>query len=144
MYRFHIARKKIPHADENGNKVTPSKENGWKMEMFIFDVFCASKKMVALEVNREEEFSPLKNGSGAPKDSPETCLADLCRLHTKYIVRAGGAVAIENKESSKAPPMVEISPLTSYFGEDIESMVKGITFTVPTELKSETTLPARE
>lgn len=114
------------------------------MEMFIFDAFSASKKMVALEVNREEEFSPLKNGAGAPKDSPETCLADVCRLHTKYIVRAGGAIATDNKESSKNPPLVEISPLTSYAGEDIESLVKGKTFPVPTEIKLENTLPAHE
>jgi UDP-N-acetylglucosamine/UDP-N-acetylgalactosamine diphosphorylase len=83
--RFHIAKKKIPYADESGKKTDATKENGWKMEMFIFDVFQCSKKMVALECNREEEFSPLKNGPGAPKDSPETCLADVCRLYAKCI-----------------------------------------------------------
>lgn len=140
--RFHIARKKIPHADEKGVRTEPTKENGWKMEMFIFDTFQFAKKMVALEVNREEEFSPLKNGPGAPKDSPETCLADVCRLYAKYIIQAGGSVITDNK-ASKAPPVVEISPLVSYAGEDLESLVKNVTFTPPVEIKSDP-LSARE
>ena len=83
--RFHIAKKKIPYADESGKKTDATKENGWKLEMFIFDAFQCAKNMVALEINRDEEFSPLKNGPGAPKDSPETCLADVCRMYTKCI-----------------------------------------------------------
>lgn len=141
--RYHIAKKKIPHANEEGKRVEPPKENGWKLEMFIFDSFQYSKKMVALEVNREEEFSPLKNGAGAPKDSPETCLADTCRLYTKYIIKAGGSVITDNKASPKVPPVVEISPLVSYAGEDLEHLVKNITFTPPVEIKSDT-LSARE
>lgn len=141
--RFHIARKKIPFANENGERTEATKENGWKTEMFIFDTFQFSKKMVALECNREEEFSPLKNGPGAPKDSPETCLADICRLHTKYIIKAGGSVITDNKASPKTPPVVEISPLVSYAGEDLEPLVKNVTFTPPVEIKIDT-LSARE
>ncbi|KAH9958174.1 nucleotide-diphospho-sugar transferase, partial [Lactifluus volemus] len=37
---FHIARKKIPHvALPDGTSVKPTKPNGMKLEMFIFDVF---------------------------------------------------------------------------------------------------------
>lgn len=142
--RFHIAKKKIPYADEDGKKTDATKENGWKMEMFIFDVFQCAKKMVALEVNREDEFSPLKNGPGAPKDSPETCLADICRLYAKYIVKAGGSIAVDNKTSSKTAPVVEISPLVSYAGEDLESLVKNVTLTPPFELKGDSRDTARE
>jgi len=141
--RYHIARKKIPYANEEGVKTDATQENGWKMEMFIFDAFQFAKKMVALEVNREEEFSPLKNGPGAPKDSPETCLADLCQLYSKYIVKAGGSIITDNTASPKVPPMVEISPLVSYAGEDLELLVKNVTFTPPFEIKLDSG-PARE
>jgi len=43
-----------------------------------------------LEVAREEEFSPLKNGKGAPTDSPNTAQRDVFNLHYDYVVKAGG------------------------------------------------------
>ena len=49
------------------------------------------RKFAVLEVAREDEFSPLKNGKGQSKtDSPETAQRDLLNLHYNYIVKAGG------------------------------------------------------
>jgi len=122
--RYHVAKKKIPFADAQGKTTTPAKENGWKLELFIFDAFQYSEKMVAFEVKRGEEFSPLKNGAGmlVPKDSPETCLADLSRLYTSFIAKAGGFI--------QGDGLVEISPLRSYAGEGLEG-VAGNTYLVP-------------
>jgi hypothetical protein len=58
-------------------------------------------------------------------------------------VKAGGSIAVDNKTSSTKPPLVEISPLLSYAGEDLEPIVKNITFTPPCELKVDS-LVARE
>lgn len=41
------------------------------------------------EVRREDEFSPLKNGTG-DKDTPETCRRDLLQQHSRFIEQAGG------------------------------------------------------
>jgi hypothetical protein len=38
------------YADEFGNPTVPTENNGWKMELFIFDVFEFARNMVALEV----------------------------------------------------------------------------------------------
>lgn len=124
---YHVARKKIPFAGENGETITASKENGWKLERFIFDAFKFSKKMVAYEVRRDEEFSPLKNAAGmaVPKDSPETCLADVCRLHSRYLTNAGATIS-----DHTAPTLVEISPIVSYAGEDLE-FIAGKVFATP-------------
>ncbi|GAM25016.1 hypothetical protein SAMD00019534_081910 [Acytostelium subglobosum LB1] len=124
---YHVAFKKIPCADDAGQRINPDANNGWKMEMFVFDVFPYSKHMVCLEVDRSEEFSPLKNNAGmaVPKDSPETCLQDICRLHRRYIERAGGKLDDSNSN------LIEVSPLVSYAGESLESRVQGHQFTLP-------------
>jgi UDP-N-acetylglucosamine/UDP-N-acetylgalactosamine diphosphorylase len=38
-------------------------------------------------VIREDEFSPLKNGTGS-KDTPETCRRDLILQHIRYLQQA--------------------------------------------------------
>jgi UDP-N-acetylglucosamine/UDP-N-acetylgalactosamine diphosphorylase len=118
---FHIARKKIPHVDlETGESVKPSKPNGMKLEMFVFDVFPFTERFAVLEVQREEEFSPLKNAPGTGSDDPETSRADLLSQHKRFLERAGAKVAKDAE--------IELSPLVSYAGDGLES-VKGKTFT---------------
>jgi len=82
---------------------------------------------VAFEIEREEEFSPLKNASGAGKDCPETCRRDLYNLHRRYLVQAGGQISPGDQQESDA---VEISPLVTYAGEGLE-WVRGKHFGLP-------------
>ncbi|KIL71538.1 hypothetical protein M378DRAFT_155130 [Amanita muscaria Koide BX008] len=118
---FHVARKKIPHVDlESGKSVKPTKPNGIKLEMFVFDVFPFTEHFAVLEVERKEEFSPLKNAPGTSSDNPETSCRDLLAQHKRYLERAGATVGED--------VAIEISPLVSYFGEGLES-VKGKIFT---------------
>lgn len=118
---FHIARKKIAHVDlETGEIVKPTKPNGMKLEMFVFDVFPFTERFAVLEVKREEDFSPLKNAPGTGSDDPETSRRDLIAQHKRFLEQAGATVQ-DGVE-------IEISPLVSYAGEGLES-VKGKTFT---------------
>jgi len=131
--KYHIARKKIPTIDENGKKYTPSKENGWKLEQFIFDPFdqIDPKKVVVMEVPREEEFSALKNPPGSKSDCPDTARVDLSNLHKLWIKNAGGSFV----ETDSKNNLCEISHLISYDGEGLEELVKGKQFTLPLYLK---------
>lgn len=118
---FHIARKKIAHVDlETGNSVKPSKPNGMKLELFVFDVFPYTERFAVLEVERNEEFSPLKNAPGTGSDDPETSRRDLLSQHKRFLENAGAQV--------KDGVEIEISPLVSYAGEGLES-VKGKVYT---------------
>ena len=57
--------------------VTPEAPNGIKMELFIFDTFPFTDPatFAALEIDREQEFAPVKNASGeGVSDSPATAL----------------------------------------------------------------------
>lgn len=56
--------------------------------------FC--RNFSVLEVLRDEEFAPLKNGIDSSTDSPVTVRQALMNLHLKYITRAGGIVTDEN------------------------------------------------
>jgi len=128
---YHVAKKAIPQADENGVPVAPKEINGWKLELFSFDIFSFAKKMLAFETVRSEEFSPLKNSMSLPTDNAETCCNHLCQLHMKWIEDAGGVIL--NKENK----LCEISPLISYSGEGLEKYVAGKEITLPYHLERE-------
>lgn len=109
---FHVAHKKIAYIDEQGVKVKPDKPNGYKFEAFLFDIFERLDDMAALKVIREEEFAPVKNAEG--DDSPKTARELTLNLHKKWLINAGiDGELLKDK-------IVEISPLTSYGGENIE------------------------
>jgi UDP-N-acetylglucosamine/UDP-N-acetylgalactosamine diphosphorylase len=113
---YHVANKKIPYIDVgSGELVKPTKPNGVKLERFVFDVFGHARNFALLQVNRHEEFSPLKNGPGAGVDCPETSRADILKQGARFVKNAGGYVKEEGLE-------VEISPLLSYGGENLESL----------------------
>lgn len=39
---------------------------------------------------REEEFAPVKNANGATYDTPDSAKLMLLRLHSRWVVAAGG------------------------------------------------------
>jgi len=125
---YHIARKKIPYYDEGEEKtVTPTSNNGIKLESFIFDVFPLSTQMAVMDVLREDEFAPVKNAPGSPSDSPDTAGNMMSTLYKKWVKKAGGILV--NEEDSG---LCEISPLVTHAGEDgLEALVKDKEITCP-------------
>jgi UDP-N-acetylglucosamine pyrophosphorylase len=88
--------------------------NGIKLESFIFDVFPAAKKMAVLEIDRSEEFSPVKNAPGSAEDSPDTARAIVGALHRKWLLAAGAEV--------EGAGQVEVSAAVSYAGEGLSAL----------------------
>jgi UDP-N-acetylglucosamine/UDP-N-acetylgalactosamine diphosphorylase len=113
---FHVANKKIPYVDLSTGELVakPTKPNGVKLEQFVFDVFprLTFDEFASLEVDRSQEFSPLKNGPGAANDCPETSRHDLLAQAKAWLLKAGASVSVDE---------VEVSPLTSYGGEGLEA-----------------------
>jgi len=127
---FILQKKKISTVDDYGKTITPIQNNGWKLEMFIFDVFAYSENLLVFQVERKEEFSPLKNHSGV--DCPETCRKHLSQFHRQLIENAGGTFV--EKDKSNGEQFCEISPLISYAGEGLYELVNGKSFTLPFHL----------
>lgn len=121
--KLHVAKKKIPYVNEDGEKVKPESANGIKIEKFVFDVFEFAGKFVTWEVPRYSEFSALKNADDAGKDCPSTARRDLLNLHKIYVERAGGKVIGD---------AVEISPFVTYAGENLVERCNSKVFTSPT------------
>lgn len=87
-----------------------------------------------MEVWRDEQYAPVKNAPGSSTDSPDTARAALIQLHKKYIHialeqltfcirwirQAGGAIGDSVN--------VEVSPLVSYEGENLEQHCRHVEF----------------
>lgn len=71
---YHLALKKLAHLDADLSVV---KEEVLKFEKFYFDAFKYADKHNTLQVDRQGEFSPLKNKEG--NDSIETAYNDLVK-----------------------------------------------------------------
>ena len=110
---WHLAKKQIPFVDENGNTVTPDEPNGYKFETFVFDALNDAKRAVFLEVDRAEEFSPVKNAEGV--DSPATAETHMIAQFARWLTAAG----IPYPKSTK----VEISPLFALDEEEFVAKV---------------------
>ncbi|KAJ2795107.1 UDP-N-acetylglucosamine pyrophosphorylase, partial [Coemansia helicoidea] len=115
----HVAKKKIKCVDlESGAQVAPAKPNGIKLERFVFDVFPFVDRMAILEVDRKDQFSPLKNAPGSGSDCPETSRDDLIAQCIRFAEAAGARVQV----APGSAPRFEISALVSYAGEGLESL----------------------
>ena len=120
---WHLAKKKISYYDNVNDEFRKPAGNptGIKLEHFIFDVFplIPLDRFGCLEVDRNEEFSPLKNGPGSKTDNPETSRQSYLKLGTEWLKRAGALV--------DDSVLVEVSNTLSYGGENLEQF-KGVKF----------------
>ncbi|GLT32810.1 hypothetical protein SLA2020_074490 [Shorea laevis] len=120
---YHLAEKKIPSV--HGYTM------GLKLEQFIFDAFPYAPSTALFEVLRDEEFAPVKNANGSNYDTPDSARLLVLRLHSRWVVAAGGFL-------THSVPLyatgVEVSPLCSYAGENLEAICRGRTFHAPCEI----------
>ncbi|KAI3641806.1 hypothetical protein MIR68_000075 [Amoeboaphelidium protococcarum] len=154
---FHIARKKIKHISfDNDQQVAPSKPNGIKLELFIFDILASlplqqltstyKSPLAVYSVPRQQDFSPLKNASGAGVDCPETSKKDYYVQSEQFLRDAGLKVQASDKAyetfdvkemkvggdgKAKEVPVqlkqvaIEISPLVTFAGEGLKEALGG-------------------
>ncbi len=99
---WHVARKRMKAAAPDG---TLAERDGFKFETFVFDALAYSKASVTLEVERTEEFSPVKNADGS--DSPASCRADLCALFAPWVAAVGDELPALDEAGN---PPIEIDP----------------------------------
>lgn len=112
---FHIARKKVPFVDSQGERHEPETPNAIKFERFIFDLIPHAENAIVIEVEAADQFAPLKNAPGAEADAPEHVQAAMSNLHRRWLKAVGVDVA-------EGVP-VEISPLLALDPEELSERV---------------------
>ncbi|MBE7089096.1 MAG: UDPGP type 1 family protein [Clostridiales bacterium] len=73
---WHYAKKILPHL-KDGEKVYPTEPNGYKTETLVVDMIKLMGNCLAVEVDREKEFAPVKNKTGV--DSVDSARALLIK-----------------------------------------------------------------
>ena len=111
----HVAHKKVPTCDEEGNAVKPESPNAYKFEKFIFDLIPRAERPIILAADREDEFSPVKNSEG--EDSPDTSQRDMVRKHARWLEACG--VSVPRTGTGDPTYQVEIDPLYALSETDL-------------------------
>jgi UDP-N-acetylglucosamine/UDP-N-acetylgalactosamine diphosphorylase len=104
---WHRADKKVPFINSDGKQVEPHEPNAVKLETFVFDALPLAGKSIILEIDRDEQFAPIKNASGVDslQSSQQLQIERACR----WMENAG--VSVPRKSDGTADVVIEISPL---------------------------------
>lgn len=119
MLPFHRADKKVPHLDlETGERLEPSEPNAVKLETFVFDALPLAETSITLEVDRVEEFAPIKNAEGT--DSPATSRQLQSQRAAQWLEHCGVRVPFDAE--GKVQAVIELSPLTAIEPADLKDV----------------------
>jgi UDP-N-acetylglucosamine/UDP-N-acetylgalactosamine diphosphorylase len=122
---FHRAQKKVPFVNEAGEHIEPSEPNAVKFERFIFDLMPQAKNALVVEGDEADVFAPVKNASGAAKDTKETAQAAMIAQDRRRLEAAGVSIA--------DGVQVEIDPALAATNEALRQRIAG-----QTEIKTDT------
>ncbi len=101
---WHAVRRSVSHVDPaSGADLKPDEPNAIKLERFIFDILPLARRSLIYEVQRPEEFSPVKNSRG--RDTPQQAHRDQVRRAWHWLEQCGVTPPPDPR------PDVEISPL---------------------------------
>jgi UDP-N-acetylglucosamine/UDP-N-acetylgalactosamine diphosphorylase len=113
---WHRAHKKVPFVDLASGKTTePEKPNAFKFECFIFDALTLADRSLTMQVQRVEEFAPIKNAEG--EDSPASSHRIQSDRHGAWLEAQGAQVPRRGDGSVDAK--IEIGPLAAMEASDL-------------------------
>ncbi|EGR31232.1 udp-n-acetylglucosamine pyrophosphorylase, putative [Ichthyophthirius multifiliis] len=115
---YHQAIKQVSYYDVFKKEIVyPNEKNAYKFELFIFDAFQLSNSFGLIEVNREQEFAPIKNNDNNSNiDTPLTALELVSKLHRQWLIQAGYVIDFQASTQN----VFEVDQTISYQGENIK------------------------
>ena len=108
-----------PASTSTATPSSPSRPNAVKLEMFVFDALPLARQTVILEIDRREEFSPVKNATGP--DSLASSLHDQVRRAAAWLEQAG--VPVPRDADGQVAAAIEISPLFADSAEELKAKI---------------------
>ncbi|MEN6333553.1 MAG: UDPGP type 1 family protein [Phycisphaerales bacterium] len=103
---LHRAVKKIPHIDPKGRRIEPKEPNGVKLESFIFDAIPLADHSIIVDIDRNEQFAPVKNATG--EDSAEVTRRMMTQRAAVWLESAG--IEVPRKADGSPDCVLEIAP----------------------------------
>ena len=120
---YHVAYKKVPYFDRvSGLMIEPTEPNALKFERFIFDALPLAERWLAVSVEREDEFAPVKNATG--NDSPDSCRAMQVERAARWLEQVG--VVVPRDETGKSCFPLEIRPSFALDADDCKGKVETV------------------
>jgi UDP-N-acetylglucosamine/UDP-N-acetylgalactosamine diphosphorylase len=104
---LHLARKRVQTLIPTPDGADTEDREAVKFEMFIFDAIPLAERSLFFEVDRAEEFAPLKNREGP--DSIDTCLRGQVEKAARWLEECG--IAVPRGDDGQPRNLLEISPL---------------------------------
>jgi len=115
---WHRAFKKVSCIDiATGQLIDPQQPNAFKFECFIFDALELVERSLTMQVNRVEEFAPIKNAEG--EDSPASSHRIQSDRHGAWLEAAG--VQIPHRGDGSVDAKIEIGPLAAMEAGDLRN-----------------------
>lgn len=112
---LHKAIKKISHIDSQGKRIEPREPNGVKLESFIFDAIPLADRSIILDIDRNEQFAPVKNAAG--EDSAEVTRRMMVQRAALWLESAG--IKVPRKADGSPDCVLEIAPSFALDRSDI-------------------------
>lgn len=103
---LHLARKRVRVLIPTPHGADTEDREAVKFEMFIFDAIPLAERALFFEVDRVEEFAPLKNREGP--DSVETCTRGQVEKAARWLESCG--VTVPRGDDGRPRSLLEISP----------------------------------
>ncbi len=115
---YHKVPSRIRYLTKSGRFVRPSEPTMIQFQSFMCDALPEARRTNVIEVEREEEFSPIKNTGG--NESPQTAQRDLSHLYSQWLKHACNGF---DKEMDFGRT-VEISPLYALDANELKEKIE--------------------
>lgn len=112
---WHVAHKKVTCLDQTDEPVEPTRPNAYKFEHFIFDALPMAARVVLMEVDRRDEFAPVKQQTG--EDSVVTAVEAMMEQWARWLTAVDVRVPRDDRGRPAYP--LEISPLVALEEQDL-------------------------
>lgn len=84
--------------------------DGWKSERFIFDLIPQAQVSVGLEIDRDDEFAPVKNADSQGSDCPATARRLASDLYARWLADLGVTVDLPERAHIEISPLFAATP----------------------------------
>ena len=124
---FHLASKKVPFVDFEGQRIETDVPNAIKFERFVFDLLPMAERAIAVEVATEEAFAPVKNADSAATETATTARQAMIKQDQRRLMESGVIVPEDT--------VVEICPKLALDVEKLRRVAQSTDFSKENYLK---------